>query len=68
MLQVLLAREPSLTPPVIRAWWPRGFAVPPQVTLAGRRDATDVLMMRPLADVTLPSSAADVFYWRGDFF
>ena len=34
MLQVLLAREPSHRDPVIRAWWPRAFPVPPQLTLS----------------------------------
>jgi hypothetical protein len=68
MLQVLLAREPSLTPPPIRAWWPRQFQVPPQLEIAERRDALDVLMMRALSDVSLPASADDLFYWRSDFF
>jgi hypothetical protein len=67
MLQVLLAREPSLRPPVIRAWWPRAMAVPPQVELLGRRNAIDVLMLRPLADLALPSTVDEVFYWRSDF-
>jgi predicted N-acetyltransferase YhbS len=68
MLQVLLAREPSVTPPPIRAWWPRQFQVPPQLELVERHDATDVMMMRPLSGITLPSSAEGVFYWRSDFF
>jgi hypothetical protein len=68
MLQVLVAREPTRRAPLIRAWWPRGFAVPPQLSLTDRTDARDVLMLRPLADVPLPGSAADAFYWRGDFF
>jgi GNAT superfamily N-acetyltransferase len=69
LLQVLLAREPSQPRPVIRAWWPRQFEVPPQLQLMDRCDARDVLMMRPLADgIALPSSADDVFYWRGDVF
>jgi GNAT superfamily N-acetyltransferase len=68
LLQVLLAREPSLGPPMIRAWWPRGFAVPPQVELLGRREPQDLLMMRALDDLTLPSTADEVFYWRGDVF
>jgi len=68
MLQVLLAREPSVEPPPIRAWWPRQFQVPPQLEIVERRDAVDVLMMRALSDVSLPASADDVFYWRSDFF
>ena len=68
MLQVLLAREPSHRTPLIRAWWPRTFAVPPQVALVDRSDARDVFMLRPLADVALPTRAEDVFYWRSDHF
>jgi hypothetical protein len=68
MLQVLLAREPSAPAPLIRAWWPRAFPVPPQLELTGRADARDVLMLRPLADVPLPAGAADVFYWHADRF
>jgi predicted N-acetyltransferase YhbS len=68
LLQVLLAREPSLRPPTIRAWWPRAFALPPQVQIAARQEAQDVLMIRALGDVPAPSGADDVFYWRGDVF
>lgn len=68
MLQVLIAREPSHQPPVIRAWWPRTFAVPPQVTLSDRREARDLFMVRALADVRPPQRADEVFYWRSDFF
>jgi GNAT superfamily N-acetyltransferase len=68
MLQVLLAREPSIQPPPIRAWWPRRFPVPPQLEIAERHKARDVLMMRPLDDAALPASADEVFYWRSDFF
>jgi GNAT superfamily N-acetyltransferase len=68
MLQVLVAREPTRRPPLIRTWWPRSFPVPPQLALTDRSDARDVFMLRPLADVSLPESAADAFYWRGDFF
>ena len=68
MLQVLLAREPSHRTPLIRAWWPRAMAVPPQVELTDRIDARDVFMVRPLVDVAMPRTAADVFYWRSDYF
>ena len=68
MLQVLVAREPSHTAPVIRAWWPRAFPVPPQLRLADRVDARDLLMLRPLVDLPRPLNAADVFYWRSDYF
>lgn len=68
MLQVLLAREPSHRPPLIRAWWPRAFPVPPQLALTDRGDARDLFMLRPLADVEPPVTADDVFYWRADYF
>jgi GNAT superfamily N-acetyltransferase len=68
MLQVLMAREPARETPLIRAWWPRGFVVPPQLELTDRSDARDLLMVRPLADVTMPTSADDVFYWYSDVF
>jgi predicted N-acetyltransferase YhbS len=68
MLQVLVAREPSKPLPIIRTWWPRAFAVPPQIELTGRTDARDVMMVRALADIDLPTGADDVFYWRSDYF
>jgi predicted N-acetyltransferase YhbS len=68
MLQVLLAREPSREPPLIRAWWPHAFPVPPQVRLTGRVPARDLFMVRALADVALPRREEDVFYWRSDYF
>jgi GNAT superfamily N-acetyltransferase len=68
ILQVLVAREPSAQMPLIRAWWPRSFAVPPQITLTDRSAAGDVFMVRPLADVAMPAKAEDVFYWHSDHF
>ena len=68
MLQVLVAREPSVRAPLIRTWWPRAFPVPPQLELTDRADAKDLFMVRPLADVDVPRSADDVFYWRSDYF
>ncbi len=68
LLQVLAAREPSHALPFIRAWWPRSFPVPPQVTLADRAPARDVMMRRALGDVRLPSGPDEVFYWRSDYF
>lgn len=68
MLQVLVAREPSHRPPIIRAWWPRSFPVPPQLRLGRRTDPKDILMLQALADVRLPSRADEVFYWRSDYF
>ena len=42
--------------------------VPPQLTLANPSEPKDQFMVRPLADVAMPSSAEDVFYWRSDYF
>jgi GNAT superfamily N-acetyltransferase len=68
MLQVLIAREPSHAPPVIRSWWPAAFATPPQLRLTRRVPARDLFMVRPLADVALPNGPDDLFYWRSDYF
>ncbi len=68
ILQVLVAREPAGQMPLIRAWWPRSFAVPPQLELTERTDPKDLFMVRPLADVAPPESGADVFYWHSDAF
>jgi GNAT superfamily N-acetyltransferase len=68
ILQVLLAREPSRPAPLIRAWWPRVMPVPPQVRLLNRVPARDIFMLRPIADLRIPSREEDVFYWRSDYF
>jgi predicted N-acetyltransferase YhbS len=69
MFEVLLAREPSLRDPIIRAWWPRGFPAPPQLTLSNRSDPKDIFMVRPLAaGLTVPSGPEGVFWWRSDYF
>jgi GNAT superfamily N-acetyltransferase len=68
MLQVLVAREPSHKPPLIKAWWPRDLAVPPQLRLTNRCDPTDVFMVRALGDAAPPETADDVFYWHADHF
>jgi len=68
ILQVLLAREPSRPAPLIRAWWPPAMPVPPQLRLENRVPARDIFMLRPMADVRIPSRAEDVFYWRSDYF
>ena len=69
MLQVLLAREPSLQVPNIRAWWPRAFPPPPQLTLSNRSDPKDVFMVRPLAaGIDVPPGPDGVFWWRSDYF
>ena len=69
MFEVLLAREPSLRDPIIRAWWPRGFPTPPQLTLSNRNSPKDVFMVRPLAaGIEVPSGPEEVFWWRSDYF
>ena len=68
MLQVLVEREPSRPMPLIRAWWPRAFPVPPQLELTDRVDARDQFMLKPLGDLRVPSRPEDVFYWRSDYF
>lgn len=67
MLQVLVAREPSREPPLIRTWWPAAFAIPPQLELTQRSDPKDLMMLRPLGDVPV-YEPKDVFYWRSDCF
>jgi predicted N-acetyltransferase YhbS len=70
MLQVMLAREPSLAAPAITAWWPHSLT-PPQLEVAARRATDEVMMIRPLRDRTLPMpplNASDVVFWRGDLF
>ena len=69
ILQVLLAREPSRSVPLIRAWWPPTFPVPPQVRLVNRVQARDIFMLRPIAPgVGIPQRPGEVFYWRSDYF
>jgi len=68
MLQVLLAREPTARQPTIRAWWPAGFPVPPQVTIVERREPADVFMVRPLRSGLKPFAQSDVFFWHSDYF
>ena len=68
ILQVLLAREPSRPVPLIRAWWPPAMPVPPQIRLTNRVPARDMFMLRPIANVGIPSRAEEVFYWRSDYF
>jgi predicted N-acetyltransferase YhbS len=70
MLQVMLAREPSLDPPDIRAWWPAGL-VPPQLEIADVAPAREVMMIRPLAAGTLPLPPIEgnqIMYWHLDIF
>jgi len=70
MLQAMLARTPHLEQPDIRAWLPHGF-VPQQIEVVATQPTSEVLMIRPLQDRTLPLppiAAEDVVYWRSDYF
>lgn len=70
MLQVMLAREPSLPAPTIGAWWPHDLR-PPQLDVLAGRPTGEVMMIRPLRDRTLPMppmAASDVVYWHADLF
>jgi predicted N-acetyltransferase YhbS len=70
MLQVMLARTPHLAAPDLGAWLPVRLR-PPQVTSIVSTPTSDVLMIRPLQDRTLPLpplDAADVAYCRLDHF
>jgi GNAT superfamily N-acetyltransferase len=70
MLQVMLARHPGEAAPEIRGWFPHTLA-PPQVQVRSATPTSEVLMIRPLKDRTLPLpplSAAEVVFWHGDYF
>ena len=70
MLQAMLARTPHLEQPEIVAWLPHGV-VPPQVEIAETQPTSEVMMIRPLTDRTLPLpplGAQEVAYWHGDYF
>ena len=70
MLQVLVARHPGEVPPVIRAWWPAAMR-PPQLDIARRGLAAEVMMLRVL-DPSLRIGTwfveGDACYWHGDAF
>jgi hypothetical protein len=70
MLQVMLAREPSLPAPPIVSWWPASVR-PPQVDVAVTKPTSEVMMIRSLRDRTLPMPpllASDIVFWHGDLF
>ncbi len=70
MLQVMLARHPGEALPDIRGWFPHSLN-PPQVQIAHAAPTSEVLMIRPLRDRTLPLpplSAEEVVFWHGDYF
>jgi GNAT superfamily N-acetyltransferase len=70
MLQVMLARHPGEALPEIRGWFPHSLT-PPQVRVAHAGPTSEVLMIRPLKDRTLPLpplSAEEVVFWHADYF
>lgn len=70
MLQVMLAREPSIAPPRIVGLWPHDLQ-PPQLESLERKPTSEVMMIRPLRDRTLPMppmAASHVVFWHGDLF
>ena len=70
MLQVMLARHPGEALPEIRGWFPNSLT-PPQVRVAHAAPTSEVLMIRPLKDRTLPLpplSAEEVVFWHADYF
>jgi hypothetical protein len=68
MLQVLLAREPAHATPAIRAWWPRAFPLPPQVSVTHRTPPGSIFMVRRLVAGLSRIEPEDVFYWHSDYF
>lgn len=68
MLQVLLAREPSETPPALKAWLPDGW-LPPQVRIASRAATEEILMVKPLGGAAIPPlHGREVTWWHADSF
>lgn len=70
MLQAMRSRTPSAPAPEIRSWWPQSLT-PPQLEIAERRPTSEILMIRPLKDRTLPLpplTADEVVFPRLDYF
>jgi GNAT superfamily N-acetyltransferase len=70
ILQVLLARDPRETRPVLRGCLPNGFC-PPQIRIVERSPANEVMMILPLTARGAPDrplNEADVLHWHGDQF
>jgi predicted N-acetyltransferase YhbS len=68
MLQSLAAREPAARPLILKGWLPPGFR-PPQLRILEDTEASEVMMLRPLAPVASSSQAySPVTYWQADVF
>lgn len=68
MLQVLRARSVGEAWPPFYSWLPDGW-LPPQLTIAGRAPADQIMMIRALGKNYLPTLAAkDVIWWHVDSF
>jgi GNAT superfamily N-acetyltransferase len=70
LLQVLLARAPSVPHPLIRAWWPMSLR-PPQLRVMEAPAPGEMMMIKPLdgdLDEAMALDAGDVLYWHGDAF
>lgn len=68
LLQVLLARDTGVPPP-IRGWLPPGW-LPPQLSIRSRSAGAELMMIRGLRPGVphQPLSPGEVCYWHGDVF
>ena len=68
ILQVLAAREPAERRMVLKGWIPADFR-PPQLRILQDTDASEVMMLRPLASVASSSQGySPATYWQADVF
>lgn len=70
ILQVLVARDPAESRPILRGWLPAGFR-PPQIAIVSEQPSRDVMMLKaltPAGEAATTLRAENVFYWRGDRF
>lgn len=70
ILQTLVARDPARPAPPLAGWLPEGW-LPPQLSIASRAAAEQVMMIRPITEagrIDPPLRHADVHWWHGDAF
>lgn len=70
ILQVLIARDPAESRPIVRGWLAAGFR-PPQIAIVSEQPSRDVMMLKaltPAGEAATTLRAEDVFYWCGDRF